>query len=326
MHDMEKMRKLADRYFAGKITPEEEQTLFCFLMENSENEKMFDRWKKSWNAMPTKDLITDIGWQRLKNRIHFQTSRNQSKIHWGWQIAAAIALVCSAVFISWQYNQRLISHMKESYTVSTHAGDHSSVQLPDGTQIRLNEASSLTYSMNFHQANRSVNLMGSAYFEVAADEKHPFEVKLGNCSITVKGTKFNVSAYPDNSNVTATLLEGSIDFTTPQGITHLQPGKSLSYDKDTETTVITQIDIAKYQAWIDGRVEFVNVTIRELCEEIQDLYGVTIILNDVLMSDQTSITIRLNNQESLDSVLAALDLIIPISVDWNGSDIYISAE
>lgn len=205
-------------------------------------------------------------------------------------------------------------------------GDRSTVCLPDGTQVRLNGSSTLTYPANFNATNRSVELSGAAYFDVSPDEKHRFEVKVGNCSVVVKGTKFDVTAYPDDSLITTTLLEGAVGFTAPRGETSLRPGESLTYDRFAETTAITHVNTAQYLAWIEGRIEFIDVTIVQLCESLSSLYGVEITLDDRLRADGTFITIRLSNQESLDSVLKALDLIVPVSVHRQGPSVRLSAK
>lgn len=224
------------------------------------------------------------------------------------------------------YDRLLLERATERYTVTTKSGDRSTVCLPDGTQVRLNGSSTLTYPANFNATNRSVELSGAAYFDVSPDEKHRFEVKVGNCSVVVKGTKFDVTAYPDDSLITTTLLEGAVGFTAPRGETLLRPGESLTYDRFAETTAITHVNTAQYLAWIEGRIEFIDVTIVQLCESLSSLYGVEITLDDRLRADGTFITIRLSNQESLDSVLKALDLIVPVSVHRQGPSVRLSAK
>ena len=147
-----------------------------------------------------------------------------------------------------------------------------------------------------------------------------------SCSVVVKGTKFDVTAYPDDSLITTTLLEGAVGFTAPRGETLLRPGESLTYDRFAETTAITHVNTAQYLAWIEGRIEFIDVTIVQLCESLSSLYGVEITLDDRLRADGTFITIRLSNQESLDSVLKALDLIVPVSVHRQGPSVRLSAK
>lgn len=233
--------------------------------------------------MPASDAATDRDWRRLRSRIRLQGSaRNARPGRFAavWRAAAAVAVVCATFFGARLYDRLLLERATERYTVTTKSGDRSTVCLPDGTQVRLNGSSTLTYPANFNATNRSVELSGAAYFDVSPDEKHRFEVKVGNCSVVVKGTKFDVTAYPDDSLITTTLLEGAVGFTAPRGETLLRPGESLTYDRFAETTAITHVNTAQYLAWIEGRIEFIDVTIVQLCESLSSLYGVEITLDD----------------------------------------------
>ena len=42
------------------------------------------------------------------------------------------------------------------------------------------------------------------------DEEHPFIVKSSDFQVTALGTEFNVTAYPDEDEVTATLISGKV--------------------------------------------------------------------------------------------------------------------
>ena len=302
--DQEEMRRLAGRYFAGEIAAEEERELFRFVTSDAACRRQFAAWRLEWEAMPASDAATDRDWRRLRSRIRLQGSFFGARL----------------------YDRLLLERATERYTVTTKSGDRSTVCLPDGTQVRLNGSSTLTYPANFNATNRSVELSGAAYFDVSPDEKHRFEVKVGNCSVVVKGTKFDVTAYPDDSLITTTLLEGAVGVTAPRGETLLRPGESLTYDRFAETTAITHVNTAQYLAWIEGRIEFIDVTIVQLCESLSSLYGVEITLDDRLRADGTFITIRLSNQEALDSVLKALDLIVPVSVHRQGPSVRLSAK
>ena len=53
-------------------------------------------------------------------------------------------------------------------------------------------------------------LIGEANFKVKPDKKHPFIVKSNDFQVTALGTEFNVSAYPENPVLAATLISGSV--------------------------------------------------------------------------------------------------------------------
>lgn len=87
--------------------------------------------------------------------------------------------------------------------------------LSDGSRIWLNAGSSITYPVAFVGNERSVEVKGEVYFEVAplrlgSGKKMPFKVHHGLMDVEVLGTHFNVNAYDDEPDVRITLLEGSV--------------------------------------------------------------------------------------------------------------------
>lgn len=95
-------------------------------------------------------------------------------------------------------------------TISTPKGGQFQIDLPDGTKVWLNAASSLRYPTTFSKSERKVELNGEAYFEVKSNKSWPFRLTSGNQELEVLGTMFNVSNYPDEGHVTTTLVKGSV--------------------------------------------------------------------------------------------------------------------
>ncbi len=329
LFDITEMRRLAERYFAGTISADEEHRLFGLVTTDTEARRRLDEWRSEWEQQSVGNAEIDDAWRRLRARIHRQeplTPQATRRTYLLGRIAAAVAIFCVAFFGARFYDRMLEAQAEGYYTVTTQPGDHSTINLPDGTQVRLLESTTLTYPINFNATNRTVELAGAAFFNVSRDERHRFEVKVGNCAVVVKGTKFDISAYKEQAQITTTLLEGSVDFTSPAGQTQMQPGEALTYNCLTQTTTSTQVDTAQRLAWIEGRIEYVDVTIVELCKSLSRLYGLSIEPDDRLRNDHTYITIRLNNRETLDSVLKALDLIVPISIQRQGTIVRLSAK
>src|SRR5690606_13518352 len=82
-------------------------------------------------------------------------------------------------------------------TMTTPRGNQYNLVLADGTSVWLNAASSITYPVAFAGKERRVHITGEAYFEVARETERPFIVSIGEASIQVLGTHFNVKAYED---------------------------------------------------------------------------------------------------------------------------------
>src|SRR5690606_36787676 len=92
----------------------------------------------------------------------------------------------------------------------TPRGGQNHLVLPDGTHVRLNAASTLTYAINGAARERLVQLEGEAEFEVDRDPYRPFRVASRGQLVEVLRTRFNVNCCPDDPLVRTTLVEGAL--------------------------------------------------------------------------------------------------------------------
>lgn len=97
--------------------------------------------------------------------------------------------------------------------VVTMRGEENSIVLPDGSRVRLNSMSRLTYPESFSDSERRVSLEGEALFDVISSDV-PFLVSTPEMEIEVLGTLFDVSAYAGDAT-RAVLVEGSVRVSHP---------------------------------------------------------------------------------------------------------------
>ncbi len=155
------------------------------------------------------------------------------------------------------------------------AGSRVAFSLPDGTAGMLNSESTLTYSMPFTD-KRDVNLTGEAWFEVAHDSNHPFEVDAGNLNLTVLGTAFNVSAYPDEKYSEVVLENGKVTVNCglyKEGIV-MQPSERFVFENGKGSRSLT--DTGKYSAWTEGKLVFRSDPMSEVARRIERWYNVRV--------------------------------------------------
>jgi hypothetical protein len=88
-----------------------------------------------------------------------------------------------------------------------------SLLLPDGTRVWLNARITLGYPVSFSSRERSVELNGEVYFEVAEDAKRPFTVHTDKGLVAALATAFNVKDYASEDKFVATLMSGSVKIT-----------------------------------------------------------------------------------------------------------------
>ena len=82
----------------------------------------------------------------------------------------------------------------------------------------------------------------------------PFVVKTDQYSVLVKGTKFNVSSYPEDISAKTTLLEGSIDILYKGRHIPVAPGELLSLDKQNGSFSRQKVQASQYKSWTEGRL------------------------------------------------------------------------
>jgi hypothetical protein len=193
---------------------------------------------------------------------------------------------------------------KMTNTVITPKGGQFEVQLPDGTRVWLNAASSLTYPVHFSGGRRAVWLTGEGYFEVAKDKTKPFDVSTGNQHVQVLGTHFNVNAYPDENAQKTTLLEGSVKIVSNTNTVVIKPGEqAVNNGSDLN---IRRLNAEDAVAWKNGLFHFDHTELHELMRELSRWYDVEIVYEGQSRNRLFSGTI--DKTYSLSEVLRVLEL------------------
>ncbi len=325
------IRELALKYFGGKATAEEEKELFGYLGQDPSHLEAFRIWGRGWAASQAGGPDTDREWRRLQARIHMRArqerliSTRRRLLRRTASVAAAAILGLFGAFGLWKAVERFLP--AECYTVEVPLGEKSRIILSDGTLVWLNAGSKLRYSDRFGRFNRRVELEGEGYFEVAKKKGSKFRVGTDAYDIVVKGTRFDVSAYPDDNFVGTTLAEGSVELHrsdpgSAKSRIMMSPGESVHYDKNSGNFVRNYVDAALAYSWTENRIEFDNITLRELTAKLARQYNVKIYLQSDSVKEKR-FHISLRNDETIRDVLDALKDIIPVRVEYRGDDIYI---
>lgn len=163
-------------------------------------------------------------------------------------------------------------------TLQTAKASQYTVILSDGTKVYLNETSQLSYPEQFGTGDRTVKLIGEAYFEVQKTSQHSkFIVKTNGQSIEVLGTKFNVSAYRNVPFVKTTLSEGSVRISPKNKALKtlvLKPNQQATLN--TTSLKSTSVNAKKIAQWKDGYFIFDRGRTDEVISEIGQWYGIEI--------------------------------------------------
>lgn len=148
------------------------------------------------------------------------------------------------------------------------------IELSDGTKVRLNADSKLTYPLKFGGDVREVSLVGEAYFEVNRQgnpQKYiPLIVNTPNQKVQVLGTSFNISAYPDEEDENTTLVSGEVEIKANNSSIKLIKGEqsSILNGKLEKKTVNINSSIG----WINGEFVFYETPIDLAIKELSRWY------------------------------------------------------
>lgn len=158
--------------------------------------------------------------------------------------------------------------------------------LADGSEVWLNSDSRLRYPVNFSGATREVFLTGEAYLSVKRNEQQPFIVTTDLGSVRVLGTEFNVKCYPDEKNVEATLVTGSISFSNKVVENALlAPGYQLAFDPLTEKVSVREVNVAYFVSWREDKMSFHNERLEDIMRVFSRWFNVEVVFRDEYLKD-----------------------------------------
>jgi len=172
-------------------------------------------------------------------------------------------------------------------TIETPKGGQYEVNLPDGTKVWLNAASSLKYPVTFGPKQRSVELHGEAYFEVAHNPQKPFIVATTQQQVEVLGTHFNVNAYNDEATVNTTLLEGKVKIAGKGISAILRPGQQSVLTTQTHQLKVQAADLERDMAWKNGDFVFKNQDLESIMRQVARWYNVEVVYEQNAHRDVT---------------------------------------
>ncbi|HKJ41281.1 MAG TPA: FecR domain-containing protein [Sunxiuqinia sp.] len=277
---------LLRRFFNNKYSRSDYMEIKRLLdQQDSELEYLMQlHWKEfsRENLSDQKDLSHLFG--AIEKRTKFARNISLARKLWStYSKVAAVVAIPLLVALSILYVQfhGYLSQKDVFVNVVSPAGSRTSLNLPDGSTVWLNGESSIRYPAIFN-GNRHVSISGEAFFKVHSDKEHPFLVAANGVTVRATGTEFDVAAYADENEIRVVLKEGKVTVRDEMQsmLKKMQAGYLLSYDKKTETLNYNTINATNYSGWINGKLIFENVSLKEVVNRMEHWYGVDIEIVD----------------------------------------------
>lgn len=290
------------RYFGNCASEDECREVITWAQSSPDHLKEFCHERNIYNA-----IILSAG-----NIEHTQYDfRRHYRIQL-LRIAAVIVLLLAVAFGSFYFT--VGDRIVPLYSLTVPAGNSNTLLLPDGTKVWLNAESTIKYPSSFMGLQRSIEIDGEAYLEVAHNRWRPFIVNTPNGKIKVLGTKFYVSSNNEEKDFMVSLIEGSVKISAGDKSATLKPGYRAQF-KDGEFTqsVIRSLET---ELWKDGIYYFKDKSFDELMEGFEKCFGVKIDIDKEIKSSERY-TGKFYRYNGIQHALQALQHDFDFDFKWN---------
>jgi len=312
--------EIVERFFKGKYSRADylaTESLFTDIERRGDLEKYIENHWFDYAGEP----LPEGNFNHILDKVHHQIQlearplRGHSFVR-VFQKVAAILIVplllgYLAIYFVQSRNIRAEVAMAE---IQCPLGVRTKFVLPDGTKGFLNSGSTLEYPVIFSK-ERTVSLIGEAYFDVRHDEKRPFVVNTPHLHTHVLGTQLNVIAYENENSEEIILREGEVEVFSSQGkkLGTLESDQKLDFDANTSRYGISQVESIQFVSWTEGKLVFRNESMEEVAKRLGRWYNVDINIEDPELLEYSFRATFID--EPLEEVLKLLALTAPMSYE-----------
>jgi transmembrane sensor len=262
---------------------------------------------------------------RIQTRTNIRSYRKSNFTTWLRAAAAISFLLIASYLLFFEYLSptKTKQPLAKIKVVQTFKGQKLDIKLSDGSRIKLNTNSKISYPEKFSGNTREVTLEGEAYFDIAPNPSRPFIVHTQYASTHVIGTSFNVLVDSDTAAIT--LVEGKVDIALPTGQRALlTPNQQAVISRGSHNIATHLVDVEKYIEWKYNTLRFDNTSVREAFAAMENWYNVEITVNDAALLDCV-ITSKYQN-ESLENVLNSFRFMLRMDFKINGNNVTVSGK
>ncbi len=302
-------------YFKQGYSVEGEKYLVSSFSDESNLEELkellSDQWDEVLSADSDKHQLDHI-----LHRINYQINSMEPKMRepafirfgsWYARIAAIllIPLLVYAGILTYKNFSRV--EVKGWAEINAPSGSRIKFLLPDGSTGWLNSGSTIKYALNFIQ-DKQVQLSGEAFFNVKHDDNNKFIVKTKYIGVEVKGTAFDVAAYPEEDQIDITLERGSIILRSERSIKPIEmiPDEQVSYNISKQTLTKSKVAAQNFSAWKEGKLMLRNASLEDVAKQLSRWYNAEVTIQS---EKKTNFQYRATfENENLNEVLRLLKL------------------
>ena len=203
----------------------------------------------------------DLAWEKI-NMINGQQINTRTYLK---NISYVISGVAASLLIMFALSFMGVFEKNTEVLVSMNAdyGNRSEIVLPDGSVVKLNSGSEITYLYDPKEKIREVSFQGEGFFDVSKS-KSPFVIKMaGGLSVKVWGPSFNLQAYVDDPVIQASLVEGCIELDSGSDKLVMKPGEMAVFDQQANKIKQVEGILSHSYGWLDNKLYMEDVYKRQ---------------------------------------------------------------
>lgn len=309
---MSEISKIIKRFSEG-VFQEKIGKKFAEWFESPDSREEKERClKEVWNSIPEDSVpISEVeaAYVRFLAR-RGMAGKSGRKWSWIWKAAVAVLLPAASAFITWL----AVGTGDDVRLVECHVpyGEKADLVLPDSSVVQLNAGSTLIYPERFGKV-REVHLVGQARFSVRHDSRRQFVVNTSDMEVSVLGTEFNVTSYPDDGFSSAFLESGKVQVrfnALPDEKVILSPDDIVVYDRKSATFSKDISDPLSAVAWTEGGIACDGMSLQEVARVLERHFDVRIhVPQDKYQNNR--LTFKCMSGDSLTDILNILGQLVP---------------
>ena len=315
---------LLHKRLRGDIEPNEEQALDDWL-DAQPDRNLADQMEQTWvwTAQYKSDYEPDTkqGLADFKAKLHKtaatgepQLKRRYFRPSW-WAVAASLLLIAAG---AWWWANQAYSSSDEIY--ATEAGETRTVELPDGSTVKLNASSQLTFTSLGNE--RRATFSGEAFFSIASDSSRPLVIAANGTQTRVLGTAFNLRAYPDEPTVEVEVKEGKVELAGPASADPVRLSakeRGICSPRQGRLYKVPAEDLNAL-AWHTNDLQFTAEPFGQALLEMERYYQIDLELANERLAD--CVYNGAFNSDNVDELLTNLTLVFGFDVEKKGDRTY----
>lgn len=302
---------------SAPVDPKLEQ----WIVQSEANSLTFARYKTIWERLP-----------HAARRYRFDTVRafeevdkaNRKRVslqgrikNWGYALSGV-----AVTLLLFLLTNQFVMVDEKPFSMTTDYGSRSEVVLPDGSNVKLNAGSRITYQHKKKENIREVIFEGEGFFEVSKNDDLFVVKTTGGIEVEVLGTTFNLTAYADEPDIQVSLIEGKVQFHTNNRKLVMKPGQIAIAHKSTNEIRLQEGVLSHSYGWLNKRLYLDNLSLSETCKILERWYDVKISLKEGIGNEIHYTGVL--QEENITGILDALCRLSEINYQISGKKIDIS--